>query len=292
MDIRQSDLAAYGRCAQQKHLYDQARLGLVKRPANLSRTIYGTVVHHALHQMERGHAEGQGEQALQTALSTFAYYWVPENLPELAVEHPELVHGIDEWLPRDTYGGLRTKGLQALEDYWGLLLLDDSLLLGLEVPFRIPVDLDDLGVHHVTGTVDRVAVRKYLRKPYLSVEDFKTGKTPTYLRYNNQFTVYSWATTQREFWDPWPDADERWQTYQPWARRGRWIDMRENKAKDAGWRGDQDYARMKVALHEYVRAVDAGIYPLTLTGETCLYCPFKKGICGGVAVPEEDYAKP
>ena len=292
MEIRQSDLAAYGRCAQQKKLYGDAEQGLAPRPANLSRTVYGTVMHHALHVMERMHAAGD-PAALQTASATFAHYWMPENLPDLAAEHPELVHGIDEWLPRDTYGGLRQRGLKALNDYHEQLLVDDGVLLALEVHFRVPIDLDEVGQHYLVGTADRLAIRKYLRKPYLSVEDFKTGKAPTYLRYNAQFTAYSWATTQREFWEPWEEqADERWQAYSGWARRGRWIDMRENKVKDAGWRGEVDYARLKVALKEYVKANEANSFPLTMTGETCLYCPFKKGTCGGVAVPDEEYGKP
>lgn len=292
MDIRQSDLAAFGRCAQQKFLYDQAKQGLVPRPANLSRTVFGTSMHHVVQVMETMHVNGQAD-VLATAKSTFAHYWDPENLPELAAHgHPELVHGIDEWLARDTYGAMRAKGLQALEDYYELLVKDDGLLLALEVTFRVPIDLDELGWHYMTGTLDRLALRRAVNKPYVSVEDFKTGKTPTYLRYNLQFSVYCWATTQQEFWTAWDDGDERWQTYARLARRGRWIDLRENKIKDAGWRGDADYARMKVAAKEYVRANQFQVFPLTVTGDACLYCPFKNGICGGVAVPDENEGRP
>ena len=293
MEIRQSDLASYGRCAQQKKLKDLSRQGLVKRESNLSRTIYGTVMHHALQIMETEHHAGSSS-ALTTAKSTFAYYWTPDNLPQMAAHgHPEMAYGIDEWLPRDTYGGMRSKGLQALEDYYALLITDDGVLLGLEIEFHVPVDLGPIGMHVLKGTIDRLAIRKFKNKPYLSVEDFKTGKQPTYLRYNAQFSVYCWATMQREFWAPWGDQqDERWQGYKDYPHRGRWLDVRLNKVVDAGWRGQADYDRLMVALAEYVKAVEADVYPLSITGENCMYCPFRDGTCGGVAVPDEDAGKP
>lgn len=292
MDIRQSDLSSYGRCAQEKHLKDLARAGLVKRPSNLSRTVYGTVMHHALQILETEH-HAKNPRALEIAKSTFAYYWTPDNLPELAGSHPELIHGIDEWLPRDTYGGMRSRGLQALDDYYALLSTDDSELLALELQFHVPVDLGDLGIHTLTGTLDRLCVRKFKNKKYLSIEDFKTGKQPAWLRYSVQWTVYSFAARHPDFWLPWEDEaqamHERWKDV---AHRGRWIDVRLNKVVDAGWRSQQDYDRLMVALREYVKAVNAEIYPLTMTGETCLYCPFRDGTCGGVPVPDEDAGKP
>lgn len=294
MRIRQSDLASYGRCAQQKKLYDLARSGQVPRPMNLSRTVYGTVVHHALQTLERLHAEGD-PKALDVAVATFTYYWNPEHLPELGLDpaHAELVHGIDEWLPRDTYGGLRNRGIRALEDYFhGMLKDDQDPLLALELNFEVPVDLGVHGQHVLTGTVDRLALRRHAGKPYVSIEDFKTGKQPVFLRYHTQWTVYSYASLQPEFWREFPDGEQRCQSYGNWARRGWWIDMRENKRKDCGWRAQADYDRLFVALAEYVRAVDADIYPLTMTGETCLHCDFRNGICGGVPVPAEDDGKP
>ena len=292
MDIRQSSLNSYARCAQQKKLDDEYLAGNGRRPSNLSRTVYGVVMHHALQIMETEHHQGS-LSALQTAISTFAYYWTPDNMPELASHHPELAYGIDEWLARDTYGGMRIKGIKALEDYYALLSTDDGTLLALELQFRVPIDLEEQGQHILTGTVDRLTIRKFKTKPYLSIEDFKTGKQPAWLRYSAQWTVYSYAARHRDFWLPWGDQqDERYETYKEWAHRGRWIDIRLNKVVDAGWRAEQDYARLKVALKEYVKAVNADVYPLSLSGETCLYCPFRDGTCGGVPVPDEDAGKP
>lgn len=266
--------------------------GLVPRQSNLSRTIYGTVMHHALQILETEHHAGNS-RALEIAKSTFAYYWTPDNMPELASHHPELVHGIDEWLPRDTYGGMRNQGLKALDDYYALLTTDDGELLALELTFKVPVDLGDVGIHILTGTLDRLAVRKFRSKKYLSIEDFKTGKQPTYLRYNVQWTAYSYAARKPEFWVAWDDeAAAMHARFAEVAHRGRWIDIRLNKVVDAGWRGEQDYARLTVALREYVKAVNADVYPLTMAGDVCLYCPFRDGTCGGVPVPDEDAGRP
>jgi CRISPR/Cas system-associated exonuclease Cas4 (RecB family) len=46
-----------------------------------------------------------------------------------------------------------------------------------------------------------------------------------------------------------------------------------------------------VALAEYVRAVELGVYPLSMTGENCTYCPFRDA-CAGVPVPDEDHGRP
>lgn len=283
MRIRQSDLSSYARCARQKKHYDLAKRGEGPQPRQLSATAFGTVMHHAVQVLETMHDAGDGG-ALDTALATFSHYWMPDNIGELT-------EPIDTWLPRQTYGGLRDRGLHAIRDYYSLLVNDDSQLLALEINFEIPIDLGPVGQHVVTGTIDRVCYRKYKRVPYISVEDFKTGRQPTYLRYSPQWTVYCWATLQREFWEPWPDADERWKASCNLTRRGMWIDLANNKRVDAGWRAEADYARMKIALTEYVRAVEADIYPLSMSGENCLHCSFRE-VCGGVPVPDEDAGKP
>lgn len=284
LEIHQSDLSAFSRCAKQKEYYDLAKRGLVAAPANLSRTVYGSVVHHALQVMEGEYVQGNS-QALDIALSTFAYYWNPEHTSELPGVEP-----VDEWLPRDTYGGYRSMGLQAIRDYFDLLQSDDSQLLALELEFAVPFEIDGV-VHTIAGKVDRLSLRKQRSKWFVSIDDFKTGKIPTYLRYAAQWSMYSYASLQPEFWTPFDDANERWQAYKELPRRGRWIDLKKIKYHDCGWRGEADYARLKLALREYVRACEAGIYPLTLSGESCTYCPFR-GICGGVPVPDEDHGAP
>lgn len=282
--IRQSDLASYNRCPQQKKLSDETE-ARGERMQTLSATVYGTVAHHAMETFERLHHEGR-DDALAVALATFEHYWLPENVGDLEPG------GIDIWLPRQTYGGLREKGRKAIEDYAELIKGDDGQLLALEYTFAVPVHLGGRQ-HTLTGTIDRLSQRKHLRKPILNVEDFKTGKQPTYLRWNMQFTAYAWASTQRAFWEGFDDPQGAYDTCLPWARRGTWIDLAKIKRVDAGFRTEQDYARLMVALTEYVKAVEADVYPLNMKGDVCLYCPFaRNGDCGGVPIEDEDAGRP
>lgn len=282
MRIRQSDLSSFARCAQQKRLTDMQRGGLLtKAPEQLSNTAYGSVMHHAVRIMEEYHARGM-EDPLAHGKATFEYYWRADNIS--AICPPVTI-----WTPRQTWSGLLRKGLRTLELYWEHLRKDKARLLGLEVEFTLPYVLDGVE-HELHGTMDRLSVRRSSRI-FLNIEDFKTGQDYIGLRWNTQFTIYSWATLQRAFWDAWGDeADQLYNRFRLAPRRGTWISLRDGaKRSDAGYRADLDYRRMDVALREYVRAVEADIYPLTLTGSVCRFCPFREGICGGVPVPEEDY---
>lgn len=285
MRIRQSDLASYSRCAQQKRLTDLQRQGALSKPAEqLSRTAYGTVMHHALHAMEKAHFYGQPDP-LGQAVATFEYYWNPANISSLT-------DPVTIWCARDTYSGMARKGVATLELYWDRLQGDKAgRLLGLETSFTLPYVLDGVE-HELHGTMDRLSLRK-AQTSYINVEDFKSGKDYEKLRWNLQFTIYSWATLQPAFWDQGVWAGQGlYERFRLLPRRGTWISVQNGvKRSDAGYRGAADYARMDAALREYVRAVEAGIYPLSISGSVCEYCPFREGICGGVPVPEEDYGK-
>lgn len=304
MQIRQSDLASFQRCAMQQHLYEEQEAGTGKRGETLSATVFGTVMHYAAMILEKYHHDGR-EDALDVALATFTHYWMPENLPALEPQ------GIDVWLPRQTYGGLRERGLRSLRDYYDVLRKDDGILLALEHTFDVPITLDD-GSHHVLhGTADRLAIRFYKRKPYLSIEDFKTGKKPAYLSFATQWTVYAYASEHAVFWSPFTTEDfedllrrlnskklDLFHTpdnFEVIPRRGRWLALGAEgfSISDAGWRGAHHYARLRVQLAEYVKARKLGVHPLTVDGHICTYCPFaRNGACGGVPVPGVDEGKP
>lgn len=308
--VRQSDLSAWSRCNLQKHYYDEANANPdAPQPRTLSATVYGTVVHYVLLLMEQMHHEG-AENVLETALSTFEKYWRPENLTQVPGAAP-----IDEWLPRQTYGGLRARGQVAITDYYNLLVKSSSRLLALEYQFAVPVDVRGR-VHTLTGTIDRLSIDKHYTKPYLAIEDFKTGKQPTWLRYNMQGTAYAYASTRPEFWLGWPDSgmgelatfpEETVESLQASfasydydlmpgertlaSRRFRWINLQEMKFADGGWRTERDYARLQLAIDAYVRANEAGIYSVNTTGEVCRYCPFRT-VCGGTGLPHEKAGAP
>ena len=313
--IRQSDLSSWSRCQLEKFYDDRAANEYdAPQPAALSATEFGSVIHYCVMNMEQAMHEGR-EDALQVGLDLFKHYWDLDNMTALPG-----VRRITEWLPRQTYGGLRERGRITLKTYYGLLKDDKSWPLALEYTFAVPLEIDGR-LHTVTGTVDRLSIRQASRgKPYVSVDDLKTGKRPYFLRYNMQGTTYCWATTMPEFWLGWPESgmgalehfdDElmgrlthlfsRWSyrlhrgethSESPLAsRRFRWIDLKEIKFADGGWRVDQDYERMKLAIDAYVRGNEAGVYSINTTGEICRYCSHK-GNCGGVGLAPETAGAP
>lgn len=155
------------------------------------------------------------------------------------------------------------------------------------------------------------------------VPTHNTGKKPSFLRWNNQGTAYAYASTTPEFWTGWQDSgmgalevfdaetidrlDHLFSSHGyalhsgspahrerglPLAsRRFRWIDLRDMKFSDGGWRTQQDYERLRHVIDSYIRACEAEIYSVNLTADVCQYCPFRKG-CAGVGLPEPQAGAP
>lgn len=308
--VRQSDLASWARCQLQKYYQERAKLDpAAPQPEALSATVYGTVIHYAMLVLEKLHHEGRND-ACDVAVETFTHYWEPEHIEQVATR-------VTHWLPRQTYGGLRERGRRVLRDYYQLLCKEDAHRLALEYRFAVPIRTGGR-THTLTGTIDKLALRFSYRKPYICVDDFKSGRQPTYLRYNQQGSAYCYATTRPEFWSGWADSGVgELATFEPdtiamlehlfeahkfrmhdnhqvdesfdnASRKFRWINLQELKFVDGGWRNDRDYARLRIAIDAYVRANEAGIYSPTNTGEICIWCAFKT-VCGGVGLPDEDY---
>jgi len=310
--VRQSDLSSWSRCGLQKHYYDIARYDPdATQPGALSATVYGTVMHYCLMLLEQMHHEGR-EDALAVALSTFEHYSHPENLPLIA-------EPITQWIGRETYGGLRERGRMQLNSYNDLMRKDASKLLALEYQFAVPLEVNGRR-HTLTGTIDRLELASFYGKPFIRVSDFKSGKQPTYLRHNMQGTAYAYATTLPEFWHGWQESgmvelatfdpstvkaleksldsygysliENPWEDRRPLAsRKFRWINIKELRYAEGGWRTPRDYQRLHYAVDAYVRSNEAGVYPVTTTGEVCMYCPFK-GICAGIGLPADDDGAP
>lgn len=306
MLLHQSDLAAYARCPAQ---YGYKRAGWPDKVNSAS--AYGSVVHHALHALERDLALARQDmdphspeytralrEATERAVRTFVHYWNPLNIEAITEPVPP-----DGWLPRQGYNEMRQRGVDTIMKYADLIRYDDHELLGLEYGFVVPVPGtwdEDLGEPHLLGgSIDRLATRHYSRRLVVAVDDYKTGREQTYLRHNLQFTAYLMATTLPEFWTGYRGEDgfgqergmELYERFRGAGRRGTWINLRTFKFQDAGWRGPKDYARFALAVDQLAAAVKADIFPLTISGEACKYCPFRDN-CGGVGVPKDSHGDP
>lgn len=282
MILHQSDLSSWARCP---HAFEMSRAG---RPEKvLSATSYGTVMHHAMHVLER-----TGD--LEKAIDTFTYYWHPHHIEALC-------RPVEVWIARDSYASLQRKGVDTLRKYADLLRFDESEVLALEYEFIVPVhgtfDPETQQPHQLAGTVDRLVARHYKRNLTLCIDDYKTGKRSVYLRHNGQGTAYSYASTLPEFWtgDPTNHTEgfgvergqQLYERFKPAARRFWWIDLKACKFVDGGWRGPNDYRRFAYAIQRVADSIQAGIYPLTLQGDVCQYCSFREP-CAGLGVDDAE----
>ncbi len=291
--FHQSDISSWIRCA---HAFQLDRSGAPR--LQTSALAFGSVMHHALETFERlSHNETTSyEAAIRAAIDTFDHYWHPTNIDVICP-------AVQLWLPRQGYGELRTRGINAIAEYAQLMRYDDHELLATEYSFMVPIDGtwdDELAEpHQLAGTVDRLAVRYFRGKPAVCIDDFKTGKEYKNLRQNLQFTAYCYASTKHEFWTGWQGEDgfgtERgtrlFNRFQNAGRRGTWINLRSIRFQDAGWRGPRDYERFAIAVSQVHASMTAEIYPLSLSGDTCTYCEFRD-VCAGVGVPEATHGQP
>lgn len=254
----------------------------------LSATLFGTVVHHAVHAFERKVTElrGQGvdvyeamEQAVTVGQDTFDRYWHPARIGELTDGQQVTVWiGYGQW--RDSYGSLRQRGLDAIVKYAEVWRADKHELLSLEHPFEVPVQgsVDPMtgALNTISGFVDRLTLRYDKRRPVLDTDDWKTGRRHYGLRHHIGLTVYCYASTQVEFWQPFEalgaDPKEMFERFEGIPRRAYWYDLKQFERFNAGYRSERDYARLAFAVTEMVRSVQAGIFPLRMSGEHCPRC--------------------
>lgn len=263
--VHQSDITSMNRCGEQHRRQINGQDG-----KQLSVTAYGSVIHHALHTLER-------TRDLDVAINTFEHYWHPVNIE--AICRP-----VDEWIMRQSYGQLNARGVELLKRYWDLKQYDDlEDVLALEMPFVVELP----NGHLFGGTIDRLALRKIRGRLYLCIDDWKSGKKKTYLQHNVQHIGYAWATTRPEFWVG--SAEHHTEGFGPVQgaqlydqlanvpRRGYWIDVSDTTPKwnDCATKTERDYRRFLLAADQYIRMREAQIFPLAVTGDVCQFCPFR-----------------
>lgn len=294
MLLHQSDLSAMARCMAE-HGYRRAGFQMTTNSA----AAYGSVIHHSIQVLERELWTGTPKSvALQKAIETFQYFWLPANIHAICEPVPD-----DGWLPRQGYNELRNKGVEVIRRYAGLVNFRDEELLGTEVSFIVPIhgtwDYDEEQPHHLAGSIDRLAARYYRRALFLAVDDLKSGVAQTYLRQNLQGTAYAYATTQREFWVGNQGEDgfgeqrgqELYERFADAGRRFTWINLRTVKHEDGGWRGPDDYHRFALAVDQYAALVKADIFPLSISGAVCRFCDARR-VCGGTGIPDNEHGTP
>lgn len=273
MLIHQSDLASFNRCPEQHRRQLEGQRGQA-----LSATSYGSVMHHALHILER-------YRDVELAVNTFVHYWHPHHIEEIAAP-------VEIWIMGQSFSKLRDQGVETIRRYWDLLSYRDEQVLALEYSFLIdlPGTVDDQtgDPHQLAGTIDRLVARKYRGRWVLGIDDWKAGQKKIHLRHNLQGTGYALATTQLSFWTGAPQhyvegfgflaGTDLWEKFAKIPRRFTWIAVRSVTPEwvDGGERTPQHYAKFRHAVDQYVKSRQAGIFPLNIEGAVCEYCSFRE----------------
>lgn len=244
-----------------------------------SRMTFGICVHAAL---EQYNIDGDGP----AAVALFTDLW----------DNPEKINATPEvWPKGTTHGGFREKGIEVIKTYHEKQGWESRIILAQEHKFLVP-----MGKHELQGVVDLLEIRKSGRgKNVLRIVDYKTGSKQPYktdLRLNLQFTIYDYASRQKEFWvgngpdyPPLaPNGEELWEKYKDMPRRGIYFHLLGCKEIDAGERDEIDFMRLYRAVSEIARADELKVYVPCISGETCHFCDFTEPC--GVRIPEQQYS--
>ena len=243
----------FSNCPRQYYYEKIAKLG---EDQSGSLTVLGSIWHYAIDVYETLGGD------LDTALATFEYYW--KNPWKLGLK-------IDFWHRGGTQESLLKRGLAMLVRYDELAPWEGDII-STEVPFAVP-----LGDHTLRGVIDKVVVHP--GQKIVEVVDYKTGSyVPEKLKFNVQFTSYCYATERPEFWEGIGRPDDFYM-YAGWSRQGKWFHARNTKVYNTGFRGAIDYQRLLLMANEMERSIEAEIFPVDYSGETCGYCTFVE-TCG------------
>ena len=265
MIIRQSDMKTWQKCPLQWRY--QNIDGLPREQSGA--LTFGSIVHRCAERLEV-------DQDIEAAVAAFHAAWAaPEAVdPEYLIAY---------WMPGTSWAKYDQEGERILRAYWELVQWDFDSVLAREYSFNVPIG----DGHTLHGTIDKLVVRILgtTGRPAMGIVDLKTNrKTPTYdwLEDDLQFTAYSYATLQPEFWVNLPDG--MFERFLDLPRFGEWVQLTGPKRMDAGTREDHHYRRLERAVNEMAKSINAQIFVPNLSGESCRYCEFRKQ-CGLPEVP-------
>lgn len=262
MKFNASNLKLWMDC-QQKAFFSET----VDRPRSLhAKTVFGTCIHDALEYYNN-------TNDLELSKKRFEYYWT--NPIKLGSE-PTKWNGVQ-------FGSLMQRGLEILDQYDEKQKWQEREVIATEHKFCVPI-----GEHYVSGIVDLLEFKLSGRGiPTLKIVDYKsTSKQPSLkeLRLDLQFTIYFYASLQKEFWfgfepeiekyKPLPNADVLYERFIDVERRCSWYHLWGNKELDAGDRDDDDFLRLYRLLNAIEKAKEAEIYIPSIRAESCNFCDY------------------
>lgn len=254
MKVSASQIKKWSECAlQAKFIYVD---GLKDKSG--SAAMFGSAVHESFDAMEKGADLAEGLKVFNTYLD--------ENPP-------------DYWNRNTKMETYRANGAQYVGDYYHSMATRDFTVLASELKFHVK-----FGKHTVSGAVDRLAVRN--DGSALLIIDSKTGRKPNKdgLRIHTQFSLYDWASRQREFWVGNPDEPEKYpgipegeelfEFFKEIPREPLWHDVKTNSYINTGARNSLDYARIHRVIDEIERSIEHECFIPTVDESTCVWCDF------------------
>lgn len=260
--VRQSDLSNWQKCPLR---YRYQHIDQLPRQQSGALT-FGTIMHDVVLELEE-------RQDLDWAIARFNELWLnPEKLdPALEIQY--YVRGTN-------WKKYQSEGERMLRDWWGIIKWETDVVLAREYHFEVPIG----DGHILEGTIDKLVIRfdAKLGMHVLLISDYKTNsKAPTYewLEDNLQFTAYSYATTQKEFWDNLPNGEYLREYTKNFPRWGEWVALKGPKRMDAGQRTQQQYNRLITMVNAFAESVAMRIFVPTISGESCRWCEFRDA-CG------------
>lgn len=241
-------------------------LDRLPRQTNSAAT-FGTCIHHA---MKIYNDTGD----VELAVAEFVDSW----------ENPEKLDAVpDVWTKRQTFGGMREKGVNIIREYHDHLRWENREVVATEHEFLVP-----FGEFELHGFIDLIEIRRNERGvEELKVVDYKTNATApkiSALPFNVQFTTYVYAALQPEFWLTIPK--DVWERAHALPVRAYWYQLNGSKEIHTGVRDDDDFMRLYRLAKEIKNATEAGVFVPNLSGDSCGFCSFKEPC--GLPVPKVD----
>jgi len=270
MKVRQSDLKSWARCPL---AWRYQNIDQIPRLQGGS-AVFGTILHELLVHLET-------TKDFERTLQLFAQMWL-DPVTHLGEEKGR----IDYYERGRSWRKFNESGPRILADWWALIQWDSDVVLAREYEFDVPI-----GDGHVLhGTVDKLALRYMasLDTQVVLISDYKSNaKRPTYeyLEDDLQFTAYSYATLQPEFWVNLPDGAAMHQRLSALPRRGEWVHLQDVHRMDAGAREQHHYNRLIYAVNALSESVAMRIFVPNISGASCRYCEFRRR-CGLPDIPE------